>query len=96
MEEVVNLMAHRVASCLTSATAATSAPGKKPTWYSLTPTILEVTKSNILYKCGWSPFEGNTFKSRIRGTRSTASKCTVACILTEHGNHAGERLAFNR
>ncbi|SHG96136.1 dihydroorotase [Winogradskyella jejuensis] len=27
-----------------------------------------VNKENILYKCGWSPFEGNTFKSRITHT----------------------------
>ncbi len=27
-----------------------------------------VDKSNILYKCGWSPFEGNTFHSRITHT----------------------------
>lgn len=27
-----------------------------------------VTKENILYKCGWSPFEGSTFKSRITHT----------------------------
>ena len=27
-----------------------------------------VKKDNILYKCGWSPFEGNTFKSRISHT----------------------------
>ena len=25
-----------------------------------------VTSENILYKCGWSPVEGVTFKSRIR------------------------------
>ena len=24
-----------------------------------------VNKRNILYKCGWSPFEGSTFRSRI-------------------------------
>lgn len=28
----------------------------------------EVTKENILYKCGWSPFEGHTFKSKIMKT----------------------------
>ncbi|MCM4163815.1 MULTISPECIES: dihydroorotase [unclassified Arenibacter] len=28
----------------------------------------KVTKENIAYKCGWSPFEGNTFKSRISHT----------------------------
>ncbi|WP_282134571.1 dihydroorotase [Seonamhaeicola maritimus] len=27
-----------------------------------------VTKENTLYKCGWSPFEGATFKSRITHT----------------------------
>ena len=27
-----------------------------------------VTKDNIAYKCGWSPFEGNTFTSRITHT----------------------------
>jgi dihydroorotase len=27
-----------------------------------------VSKQNILYKCGWSPFEGHTFKSSIEKT----------------------------
>ena len=27
-----------------------------------------VKKENILYKCGWSPFEGTTFKSRVTHT----------------------------
>jgi dihydroorotase len=27
-----------------------------------------VTEDNIYYKCGWSPFEGNTFKSRVSHT----------------------------
>ncbi len=31
-----------------------------------TPTL--VAKSNILYKCGWSPFEGTTFDSKIMRT----------------------------
>ena len=28
----------------------------------------EVSKANLYYKCGWSPFEGHTFKSRIEKT----------------------------
>ena len=28
----------------------------------------QVKKENILYKCGWSPFEGQTFRSRVRHT----------------------------
>jgi dihydroorotase len=27
-----------------------------------------VTKDNILYKCGWSPFEGQAFHSRVAVT----------------------------
>ena len=27
-----------------------------------------VTEDNVFYKCGWSPFEGNTFKSRVSHT----------------------------
>ena len=27
-----------------------------------------VNKQNILYKCGWSPFEGNLFKSKVTHT----------------------------
>src|SRR5690606_25183176 len=29
---------------------------------------MEVLPSNILYKCGWSPFEGHTFKSKVKYT----------------------------
>ena len=28
----------------------------------------KVEKANILYKCGWSPFEGHTFKSKVTHT----------------------------
>ena len=28
----------------------------------------QVEKKNILYKCGWSPFEGTTFKSKVTHT----------------------------
>lgn len=28
----------------------------------------EVTKESLLYKCGWSPFEGHTFRSRVKYT----------------------------
>ena len=53
-----------------------------------------VNKQNILYKCGWSPFEGTTFKSRITHT-------FVNGILTYHNfkfpnKSTPERLTFNR
>jgi len=28
----------------------------------------KVTKENILYKCGWSPFEGHEFPAAVRYT----------------------------
>ena len=28
----------------------------------------KVSKDNLMYKCGWSPFENKTFKSRILHT----------------------------
>ncbi|WP_411767228.1 dihydroorotase [Winogradskyella sp. A3E31] len=53
-----------------------------------------VNTSNILYKCGWSPFEGRTFKSRITHT-------FVNGQLAHHNfkimdEKAGRRLTFDR
>jgi len=53
-----------------------------------------VNKENIFYKCGWSPFEGTTFKSRITHT-------FVNGVLTYHNfkfpnKSIPERLTFNR
>lgn len=53
-----------------------------------------VNKSNILYKCGWSPFEGNTFKSRI--THTFVNGQLVYNNFKVLGVKAGERLTFNR
>ena len=53
-----------------------------------------VNKENILYKCGWSPFEGTTFKSRVTHT-------FVNGVLTYKNfkfpnRSIPERLIFNR
>ena len=52
----------------------------------------EVTPNNVLSKCGWSPFEGSTFRSRIVST-------IINGELTWHGgnileNKAAARLQF--
>jgi dihydroorotase len=53
-----------------------------------------VNKDNILYKCGWSPFEGTNFKSRISHTfvngQLVYENATVKDI------KAGKRLLFDR
>ena len=54
----------------------------------------EVTKENILYKCGWSPFEGETFNAQITHTFVNGH------IAYEFGNfdetQRGMRLTFDR
>ncbi|OQX72249.1 MAG: dihydroorotase [Bacteroidetes bacterium 4484_249] len=53
-----------------------------------------VTKSNILYKCGWSPFEGHTFNSAITHTFVNGN------LVYENGKFnesvKGKRLLFER
>jgi dihydroorotase len=54
----------------------------------------QVDKSNILYKCGWSPFEGQTFSSRVTHTFVNGA------LVYENGKFdesiRGERLVFSR
>ena len=53
-----------------------------------------VDKSNILYKCGWSPFEGQTFQSKITHTFVNGH------LVYKNGNFdetkKGMRLSFER
>jgi len=53
-----------------------------------------VKRDNILYKCGWSPFEGNTFKSRVSHTWVNGH------LVYQNGkfdeSQKGHRLTFSR
>lgn len=53
-----------------------------------------VNKDNILYKCGWSPFEGTTFTSRI--THTFVNGRLVYKNFKVYDGLFGERLTFNR
>ncbi len=53
-----------------------------------------VNKSNLLYKCGWSPFEGTTFKSSIEKT--IVSGHLVYDNGTFDESKKGMRLSFDR
>ncbi|MET7029859.1 dihydroorotase [Sediminicola luteus] len=54
----------------------------------------KVAKENIVYKCGWSPFEGETFKSKITHTFVNGH------LAYEQGNFSelknAQRLTFDR
>jgi dihydroorotase len=53
-----------------------------------------VSKENILYKCGWSPFEGTTFRSKVVQTIVNGK------IVYDNGvinnDYRGQRLMFDR
>ncbi len=53
-----------------------------------------VNRDNILYKCGWSPFEGTNFKSRISHTFVNGQLVYENAKVKEI--KAGKRLLFNR
>jgi dihydroorotase len=53
-----------------------------------------VSRENILYHCGWSPFEGDTFQAAITHTFVNGT------LMYENQNvnelRVGKRLLFNR
>ena len=53
-----------------------------------------VEKNNILYHCGWSPFEGETFKSSVVKTFVNGNLVYNCGIFDE--KHRGMRLEFDR
>ncbi|MGI6339015.1 MAG: dihydroorotase [Bacteroidales bacterium] len=53
-----------------------------------------VSKDNILYKCGWSPLEGTTFRSKVRKTLVNGTIVFNDGIIEE--DYRGQRLQFDR
>ena len=53
-----------------------------------------VSKENILYKCGWSPFEGETFSSTVHATFVNGHLAYNQGEFDE--SKLGQRMTFNR
>jgi dihydroorotase len=53
-----------------------------------------VSKENILYKCGWSPFEGTTFRSKVIKTIVNGTIVYDEGLINE--DYRGQRLMFDR
>jgi len=53
-----------------------------------------VSKENILYKCGWSPFEGTTFRSKVIQTIVNGTIVFDNGII--NNDYRGQRLLFDR
>ncbi|MDH4089907.1 MAG: dihydroorotase [Cyclobacteriaceae bacterium] len=54
----------------------------------------QITKDNILSKCGWSPFEGTTLKSKVSQTFVSGHLAYSDGLFNE--SKTGERLLFDR
>jgi len=95
LEQIAEKMAHNVAICFQIEKRGYIREGY---WADLVLVNLnnpwQVSKENILYKCKWSPFEGNTFQSKIQHTIVSGNLAYSEGILKE--GTAGKRLSFER
>jgi dihydroorotase len=95
LEQIVEKTAHNVATCFQVDRRGYIREGY---WADLVLVNLndpvKVTKQNILYKCGWSPFEDQIFQSEITHTIVSGNLAYTLGKFTT--NETGQRLAFNR
>jgi dihydroorotase len=95
LEQIVEKTAHNVATCFNIDQRGFIREGY---WADLVLVNLndpfKVTRQNVLYKCGWSPFEGQTFQSEITHTFVSGNLAYTKGKFTT--NETGQRLAFNR
>ncbi|UKJ08969.1 dihydroorotase [Solitalea lacus] len=95
LEKIVEKMAHNVAVCFQIEKRGFIREGY---WADLVLVDLNsdwtVSKENILYKCGWSPFEGQEFKSKVTHTIVSGNLVYNEGVLDHH--QKGQRLLFDR
>jgi dihydroorotase len=95
LEQITEKMAHNVATCFQIDKRGFIREGY---WADLVLVNLNkpwnVNKGNILYHCGWSPFEGTTFRSQIAYTLVSGNIAFANGSLIE--GKSGKRLNFNR
>ncbi len=95
IEKAVEKMAHAPAECFQLAERGFIREGYYADLVIIDPNqTLEVTKSNILYACGWSPFEGTTFSNKIVGTFVNGNLVWDGKQICSE--EKGMRLLFNR
>ena len=95
IEKVVEKMCHAPAVCFQIAERGFIREGYKA---DLVLVDMEeawtVSSDNILYKCGWSPFEGLFFNTKVTHTFINGQLAYENGVISE--NVRGERLLFNR
>lgn len=95
LENVVQLMCHNPAILFNIKERGFIREGYKADICLLNPADpWTVSKENILYKCGWSPFEGTTFNSKVVKTIINGTIVYDEGLINE--DYRGQRLQFNR
>lgn len=95
IEKVVEKMSHAVADCFKIAERGFVREG----YYADLVLVdmnnaTKVSKGNILYKCGWSPFEGYSFPAKIHTTFVNGNVVYENGVVKE--SYRGKRLSFDR
>ena len=95
IEKVVEKMAHAPAVCFQIAERGYIREGYHADLVLVNLNMpYTVTKQNILYKCGWSPFEGHSFPATIHSTYVNGEKVHELGKIYDHA--MGARLRFDR
>lgn len=95
VERVVEKMAHAPATCFQLAERGFIREGYYADLVVVDPEeTITVDKSNLFYKCGWSPFEGVTFSHKITGTYVNGTLVYDGSQIVS--DQKGMRVLFNR
>jgi dihydroorotase len=94
MEKMVEKMSHAVATCFQIKDRGFIRDGYYADLVLVKKAPYTVTKENILYHCGWSPFEGSRFPYHVNTTFVNGYKVYHEGVFNEA--QKGQRLQFTR
>ena len=94
MEKMVEKMSHAVATCFEIKDRGFIREGYHADVVMIKKAPCTVSKENILYHCGWSPFEGGSFPYQINTTFVNGHKVYHEGVFNEA--QKGQRLQFTR
>jgi dihydroorotase len=94
MEKVVEKMSHAVATCFQIKDRGFIREGYHADLVLIKKVPYTVSKENILYHCGWSPFEGSSFPYQINTSFVNGYKVYHEGVFNEA--QKGQRLQFTR
>jgi dihydroorotase len=95
LEKVVEMMCHNPAILFNIRNRGFIREGYKADLCLVDPSSAwTVSKENILYKCGWSPFEGTTFRSKVVKTFVNGTIVYDNGVIND--DYRGQRLLFDR